>query len=169
MIYAGNLADDIKLFSPITGHVERIERPLMNNNDRFHMQSSNSKVLSPCKGTIEVMEVMTEPIYKFQIWIKLGNGLHVKIKLEIGIKLGNELHVNQISPSVEKGDLVEVADEIFDLIEGTRIEVTRVGLIVEDSNELEFVTAPQVSVGFSVMAGETELLSIRQKDVAGNF
>ncbi|MCJ1423715.1 hypothetical protein MMC29_001599 [Sticta canariensis] len=99
------------------------------------------------------MDVMTEPIYKFQIWIKLENGLHLKIKLE---KV-------QISASVVKGDLVEVADEIFD-----RIEDTRVGLIVEDSNELEFVTAPQVSVGFDVMAGETELLSIRQKEVADN-
>lgn len=125
----------------------------MNNNDRFHLQSSNSKVLAPCKGTIEVMDVMTEPIYKYQIWIKLGNGLHLKIKLE---KV-------QISPSVVKGDLVEVADEIFDLIEDTRV-----GLTIEDSNELEFVTAPQVSVGFDVTAGETELLSIRRKDLAGS-
>ena len=125
----------------------------MNNNDRFHMQSSNSKVRAPCKGTIEVMDVMTEPIYKYQIWIKLENGLHLKIKLE-------EV---QISPSVVKGGLVDVADEIFDLIKDTRVE-----LIVEDSNELEFETAPQVSVDFDVVAGETELLSIRQKDVAGN-
>lgn len=118
----------------------------MSKNDRFHMQSSNSKVLAPCKGTIKVMDDITEPIYKYQIWIKLGNGLHLKIKLEKVL----------ISPSVVKGDLVEVADEIFDLIEDTRVV-----LIVEDSNEFELVTAPQVSVGFDVVAGETELLSIR--------
>ena len=144
----------------MTGHVKRIERPLMNNNDRFHLQSSNSKVLSPCKGTIEVMEVMTEPIYKYQIWIKLGNGLHVKMKLE---KVENKPEKVEISPSVVKGALVEVSDEIFDLIEDTRVV-----LIVEDSNKLEFVTAPQVSVDLEVLAGKTELLSIRQKDVAGN-
>ena len=125
----------------------------MSDNDRFHMQSSNSKVLAPCKGTIEVMDDTTEPIYKYRIWIKLGNGLHLKIKLEKVL----------ISPSVVKGDLVEVADEIFDLIQDTRVV-----LIVENSNELEFVTAPQVSVDFDVVAGETELLSIRQKDFASN-